>query len=385
MAEIRFTAFLSCSFADEDKDIVAFFARLIKSFEIEPKIYDYQEMGRLPDKVKEYINSSDCLIAIASRQSKVEGSELWSCPDWIHHEIALANAYNKPIAIFVEDGVRLEGLISMEERRQLFSRSDVLANIDKITRFLFNLRTHLESMYRFERLHVPVLLRHYVHVKEEIRSKDISVMRTEVLMECLADELEATHHSQELEETTPALSVRPLKFDFLCKELPDTVKAKAVVIEETDRKYLWKIAFNPPLKKGDKVKYAYKIISKNIRPFTYEELMERIDRGTYEYNEPICEACEWEISYPTAEFLFDIEFPENYEIDDYYTTVTMGEARLKAEHEARRIKDGNLFSAEKIIDKWAMSLHVPKPLQGHTYYIYYRPPKAEHVPIIDAI
>jgi hypothetical protein len=35
-----------------------------------------------------------------------------------------------------------------------------------------------------------------------------------------------------------------------------------------------------------------------------------------------------------------------------------------------------MFTVEKIIDKWTMSLRVPKPLQDHSYYIYYLPPRA---------
>lgn len=57
MAEIHFKAFLSCSFAEEDKGIIDFFQKIIKAFNIEPKIYDYQEIGRIPDKVKEHIKN----------------------------------------------------------------------------------------------------------------------------------------------------------------------------------------------------------------------------------------------------------------------------------------------------------------------------------------
>lgn len=376
MAEFLFKAFLSCSLAPEDREVVDFFRRLIKSFEIDTEIYDYQEVGRLPDKVKEHIIESDCLIAIATRRKKIEGSDLWACPDWIHHEIALANAYKKPIAIFLEDGVKIEGLISMEERRQQFSRDDLLESIDKITRFLFSLRSNLESMYRLDRLQVPLLLRHYLHVKEEVRSRELEVIRCEVLMESLVDELEGTHHSDELDDMTPGLTIRPRQFDFVCKEVPAGVKVDPVVVQDSDRKHLWKVTFDPPLKRGQKVKYAFKLVRPNTRPFTYEELMERIEQGTYEYKEPICEACEWSISYPTAEFVFDIEFPETYEIQKYYFDVRVGAAKLRAESEVKRIKEGDMFYAEKIIDKWAMGLRVPKPFQGHTYYVYYVPPKA---------
>lgn len=75
MAEIFFKAFLSCSFEREDNKIVDFFKKIIKSFYIDPEIYDYQDMNRIPNKVKENIIRSDRLIAIATRRKKVEGSD----------------------------------------------------------------------------------------------------------------------------------------------------------------------------------------------------------------------------------------------------------------------------------------------------------------------
>jgi len=375
MAEVRFKAFLSCSFAEEDKEVIDFFKRMIEAFDIDLMVYDYQEIGRISDKIKENIIKSDCLIAIATRRNKIEGSNYWTCSDWIQHEIALANAYNKPIAVFVEEGVKIEGLIAMEERRERFDRRNLLKNIDKITTFLYRLRNYLESTYQIEILETPVLLRHYIHSKEEMLSSELTVERTEILMESLINGLEATHHYIELEETTPGLSIKPKEFDFKCIEKPADTKVEPVIVLNTDYKFFWKILFNPPLKKGEKVKYAFKEVRPNYRPYTYEELMERIKKGVYEYKEPKCEACEWTIVYPTYELQHEFEFPENYEIENYYPDVVMGAARLKAEKELKRIKEGNMFTAEKIFDKWILKLKVPKPLQNHTYYIYYTPPK----------
>lgn len=375
MPEVLFRAFVSCSFAGDDVEVVEFFKRLIRSFDIEPEVYDYQEIGRVPDKIKEHIVRSDCLIAIATRRKKIEGLDLWDCPDWIHHELALGHAYNKPIAIFFEDGVRIEGLLETEERRQRFARADPLRDIDKIARFLFKLRAYLDDTSRLERVNLPVLLRHYLHVKEEVRSRDIFVVRCDILMETLVEQLEATHHSNVMEETTPGLTVRPREFDFVCKELPAGKRTERVVMQDTDQKYLWRLNFIPPLKKGEKVKYAFKQVRQNIRPWTHSEALDRVAKGTYEYEDARCEACEWTIAYPTAEFSFDIEFPEGYDIRDPWVDVLMGEARLPSDAELRRIREGNMFNAERIIDRWSLSLRIPKPLQGHTYYIYYFAPE----------
>lgn len=75
MPDILFKAFLSCSLEEKDKEVVEFFKRIIRSFGIEPEVYDYQEIGRIPDKVKENIIRSDCLIAIATRRKKIEDSD----------------------------------------------------------------------------------------------------------------------------------------------------------------------------------------------------------------------------------------------------------------------------------------------------------------------
>ncbi|MCL0102899.1 TIR domain-containing protein [Dehalococcoidia bacterium] len=380
MTKILFKAFFSCSFTHQDEEIINFFKKIIRSFDIEPEIYDYQEIGRMPDKVDEHIRRSDCLIAIATRRKKIEDSDYWACPDWIQHEIAVAHAYRKPIAIFVEEGVKIEGLIEMEQRWQTFVRDDLTKNIDKITTFLFNLRDYLETAYQTERIELPLLLRHYIHAKEEMLSRELTVLRCEILMESLVPELEATYHLLELEDTTPGLSIKSQGLDFICKERPSGVNVEPVIVQNTDYKFLWKVIFDPPLKKGEKVKYAFKRVRPNYRPYTYEEALERIKQGTYEYKEPICEACEYYLSYPTVELFYDFEFPEGYEIKKYHVDVKVGEkVRLKAETERKRIQEGNFFTAEKIFDKWTLSLKVPKPIQGHIYYTYYEPPKASEL------
>jgi hypothetical protein len=196
-------------------------------------------------------------------------------------------------------------------------------------------------------------------------------------MECLAEELEATYHSTELEDMTPGLSIHPKQFDFVCREKPADVKVEPVTEVDTDRKHLWKVTFDPPLRKGQKVLYAFKVVRPNDRPLSYEQLVERIGLGTYKYKTPICEACEWIMPYPTGEFSFEIEFPDGYELSDCRVDVKMGEAHLKADAELKRIKEGRMFSPEKLIDNWTLRLRVPNPLPDHTYYIYYLPPKAK--------
>jgi hypothetical protein len=375
MAEVRYKAFLSCSFAAEDKELAEFFKGLIDAFDIEPVVYDYQEIGRLPEKVKENIVACDCLIALATRREKIEGSGNWTYADWIQQEIVLANAYGKPIAIFIEDGVQISGVLSMEERREQFKRDDLIGNIDKIAKFLYNVRKYLETS-QVDAQPTQSLTRHYVRVNAQMRSRDELVQSCEIFMESLVPNLEAVPHDLLLDDSTPGLSVKPSEFRFQCLESPSGVKVGYEIQQSTESRFFFLVTFDPPLKAGERVKYAYTEVLPNSRPYSMEELQERIRSETYKRTEPVVDAYAWNITHATYELRLHFEFPEGYEIVSNYPDVRAGKARLPALDELQRIKDGEMFIAEKVIDKWQFTLTVKKPLSEHTYYIFYVPPSS---------
>jgi len=379
MFEGKYNAFLSCSIDEADKDVTEFFKKMISSFDMDPLVYDYSEIGGLTDKIKEKIKKSDCVIALITRRDKIEGSNQWSGPAWVQHEITLGHAFNKPVAVFVEDGVVIEGLIEREERRVTFKRDDLLGEIDKISSFLFSLRKHLEKSDDSGIAVTPYLFRHYMHSKQEICSKDTVIERTEICIESLVDNLKTAYHRIQLEELTEGLSVKPSDFAFKCLEHPSRIKVEHQILVSTEDIFSWQINFDPPLNKGERVTYAYKKVVPLYNPYTYEELMQRIESGTYEYNEPKCEACEWLVIYPTYELQHEFEFPENYEITECHPEVVVGKEKLKAEDELKRIREEGMFSAEKIFDKWVLKLHVPKPLTNHIYYTFYLPPSEKQL------
>lgn len=373
MAETRFKAFLSCSFAPGDRELLDFFKRLIDAFDIEAVVYDYQEIGRLQDKVKEHITACDCLIALATRRDKIEGSNSWTYAASIQQEIVLANAYGKPIAIFVEDGVQVSGVLDMEERRERFQRDDLLTNVDKLVRFLYNLRKYLETS-QVDTQSTQTLTRHYIRVNGQMRSQDEVIQSCEILMESLVPGLKVVPHELLLDDSTPGLSVKPRSFKFQCLEAPNDVKVGHIVKQITDSRFFFLVTFDPPLRAGDKVKYAYTETLPNARPYTFEELRRRIDGGTYKRTEAIVDAYAWNITYATYELRLHFEFPEGYEIENYHPEVSVGRAKEPALEELKRIKDGDMFVAEKVIDKWHLTLAVKKPLSDHAYYLYYAPP-----------
>ncbi len=379
MDGISYRAFLSCSFDEEDETLVEFFKKMISSFEMTPLVYDYQEIGGVSEKIKGKISECDCLIAIITRKDKFEGSNKWSCPAWVQHEVTLAHAYGKSIALFVEKGVLIEGLIEKEERRVIFERDNLLADINKISSFLYKLRKHLETSHQNGAATTHYLLRHYMRSKEEMQSRDWSVEKTEICIESLIDGLKTAVHKNEVEEQTEGLIIKPEEFSFKVLEKPSRVDVDYEVLVNTDSIYSWQLTFDPPLKKGEQVTYAYKKLAPRYNPYTYEELMKRIEAGTYEYKEPKCEACEWLVAHPTVELQHTFEFPENYEIKDIYPDVVYGREKVRAEKELRRIVDEEMFTAEKVFDKWVLTLSVKKPLLNHKYFVYYVPPSEDEL------
>ncbi len=379
MFEGSYNVFLSCSIDEADKDVVDFFKKMVNSFDMVPLVYDYSEVGGLTGKIKEKIEKSDCLIAVITRKDKIEGSNQWSGPAWVQHEITLAHAYNKPVAVFVENGVVVEGLIEREERRVSFSRDGLIDQIDKISSFLFSLRKHLEKMDDTEIALTPYLFRHYMRSRQEFCSREAVIERTEICIESLIDNLNTAYHKRQLDEMTEGVSVKPSKFDFKCLEHPSRTKVEHKLLVNTKNIFSWQITFDPPLKKGERVTYAYKKVGPLYNPYNYEELMQRIEAGTYKYKEPKCEACEWFVAYPTYELRHEFEFPENYEISGCNIDVVVGRERLRAEEEISRIREKGMFSAEKIFDKWVLKLHVSKPLTNHVYYTYYIPPSEKNL------
>lgn len=367
-----YKAFLSCSFADGDKEIVAFFRKLLSAFAIESELFDYQEQGRIVQGVEDRIGACDCLVAIATKRDSGAGPGAFS--DWVQQEITLAYGQRKPVAIFIEDGVQVGGLISTEERRQTFARDGLLDNVDKMVRFLFDLRLSLDSAGRT----ATAFLKHYIRERVTIVDAKAVVERCEVLLECLADNAAEFLQEKNLEDSTPGLSTQPADFKFSCLSKPDGVEVSTLQDPTPDpRRHAWRAVFEPPLKKGDRVRFAYKIEYPNSLPYSWEDLQERIARRTFGSSVARVEASVWVIKYPTGELNIQVDFPEGYELTAPSFEVQSGWPwQLNAE-ETARLEQTKSFTAERIFDKWSLTLKVTRPLQDHSYGIYYKPPKAD--------
>lgn len=104
----KLSAFLSGSTDLVDKELVEWFSNLLEDLEIEPIFATHFPEPRPPqDKIQDFIRKSDIFVAVLTRRNKIEGKNLWTGPEWVQNEIAMAHTMKKPIALFVEKGVQV--------------------------------------------------------------------------------------------------------------------------------------------------------------------------------------------------------------------------------------------------------------------------------------
>ena len=95
--------FLSCSFRDEDKEVVTFFKNLLEeSFTVATA--EPEDRTNLYDKIFPKIRASKSFFAIFSKRAKVIRST-WAPPPDVLIESAFALAHNLPLFGFVEEGI----------------------------------------------------------------------------------------------------------------------------------------------------------------------------------------------------------------------------------------------------------------------------------------
>ena len=82
----KFSAFISCSFAEENNEIITFFCELATSLGFDTYIAKDGHHSPPTTKVRERIASADCLIAICTKEHEIAHSDKWKTSDWIFFE-----------------------------------------------------------------------------------------------------------------------------------------------------------------------------------------------------------------------------------------------------------------------------------------------------------
>jgi hypothetical protein len=118
--------FLAHSFDDVDRPLVTSVERLLESHDVPVVTGRHLGGGALTPQVMRRIESTEALVALMTRRTRVEGDGgQWHTHPWVVEELAHARAKNKLTIPLVEDGVDLGGAYQEHERIEL-SRDDPL-------------------------------------------------------------------------------------------------------------------------------------------------------------------------------------------------------------------------------------------------------------------
>lgn len=133
-------AFLGISFDESDKSVKEWFETLLRACGFDVVTAEESEHLTLGDKVRRKIESCDVTCFVLTPQFKVEGSDEWLPPQWIHGEIGIAYESRRRLAGFAERGVCVAGLLSHIEDYTRFSRENLNRDAHPILASLLSLR-----------------------------------------------------------------------------------------------------------------------------------------------------------------------------------------------------------------------------------------------------
>lgn len=108
-AEIK--GFLSCSFREEDKGVVEYVRAICEALDINcVNVSDAYSIAP-PEKAKRLIADSQVVIAIGTRRERTENGS-YNMPSAVHDELSIAFALERPLLLFLEDGIHTDGFIN---------------------------------------------------------------------------------------------------------------------------------------------------------------------------------------------------------------------------------------------------------------------------------
>jgi hypothetical protein len=120
--EKKVSLFVSRSFNDADHELNAWFIEICKGLGIELPQIGNADAAPPISVCREKIIDSQGVLAILVRREKV-GDEDYLMPDHCRDEVSMAYAVDKPLLIFAEKGVRMNGFVDRIGTHQRFDRA----------------------------------------------------------------------------------------------------------------------------------------------------------------------------------------------------------------------------------------------------------------------
>ncbi len=134
--------FLAISFHDDDKDIRVWFKQILSALDFNVIEGDLPTPVPPHEKVRTMIrDEADCVLFVFTRRKKIEGSDEWVGPEWLHQEIGMAYQDNKNIGILIENGINSEGIIPAIVTYERFSSEELIKYVPVLVKYLIEFRS----------------------------------------------------------------------------------------------------------------------------------------------------------------------------------------------------------------------------------------------------
>ena len=124
MQSIKADAFLSCSFAEGDKEVVNFFRSIAEALDVRLVNVSGASINIPPAEAAEMIDNSTMLIAICTKRDELKTGE-HVMPQAVQDEMAIAFGKSVPILMFVEVGVSAAGFKANYGTYEEFNRNEL--------------------------------------------------------------------------------------------------------------------------------------------------------------------------------------------------------------------------------------------------------------------
>ena len=124
MQSLKADCFLSCSFRDEDKNVIAFFSTIAGALDLNLVNVSNASTSTPPEEASAMIDGSALLIALCTRRDELAAGG-YHMPQAVQDEMGIAFGKKVPILMFIEQGVEAAGFKSNFGTFEEFTREQL--------------------------------------------------------------------------------------------------------------------------------------------------------------------------------------------------------------------------------------------------------------------
>lgn len=244
--------FLSCSFREEDKDVVEFFTNILNE-EFEVLSAKPQDRTDILEKIFPKIRGSEAVFVIFSKRHKIQDKKSWVVPPNVLIEPGYAKALDRPIFGIVEQGVheKEQGILRFSSRNYpRFERTSLEPKRNDFKDYIKAIKKELSK-------EISIPYDYTYGVKDTaIYRNGYGVIRIQYGLRCLEDRLPMiiTEHAVKLGKTAKKGSILP--------SLEDLIKG------------------SPTNRRENKPFLAFRIIEGNVKDSSMKPILSETKRST---------------------------------------------------------------------------------------------------------